>query len=695
MDTTININIKADTSQAAQNVKGFAGTWTELKSKLDLVQEGAQIIGGVFKNAFDLTKEGAMLKDTAASLERLSKAEGYAGNLAEDLGEAFGDTVDDANYMASAIRLLTGETGAYGKELANAAPQLATISRAIFKLNPTLGSTAEIFDAVTRAIETGNVRGLKPYGILVEDTGTKQEILNDILAQGAAVIEQVGGNVEASGDSLARMEMMLDDAKDAAAGFLAEGLLPIADGFMSLRDAMQTQMEAAVTNNLTWEEYLQTLGVAGPVIAVLDPLFGNLAQKQIEAAQATREQEQETTRLLNAVTSADYVTQAWAENVFYAAQALDLQAENTYKAYVSSEKFADRLALVNEKSAEATEKLHDLTPKVEELADTLNQDVGSPLTQFIADIQFFMASGGRNFTKELEGIQNRLAEKIAAEETTPGQAAIAMQDAREEAARLLIDYAKVQVELGKETDTSAIENIAEALGITIDDATKLFTDFDKNADAVFGEERAVNINTASLETLHEKLLAAEGDITSLGEKAKSIEGTYDINFEIHTNGEIPNVGGYGGGHPTGPTTPTASLRVGDTAPTPAGTDWQAVFLSLTEEQRRKVQDMVGTSMYEADYAAAITKVLKNADLNDAARKLDRGGGRTVPRGDAPFDPGGLGGVPLPFSGGGNLAAGGNTIIVMIDGQEVAYRMQTLAGQSLRVASMSGAGMLGQ
>ena len=695
MDTTININIKADTSQAAQNVKGFAGTWTELKSKLDLVQEGAQIIGGVFKNAFDLTKEGAMLKDTAASLERLSKAEGYAGNLAEDLGEAFGDTVDDANYMASAIRLLTGETGAYGKELANAAPQLATISRAIFKLNPTLGSTAEIFDAVTRAIETGNVRGLKPYGILVEDTGTKQEILNDILAQGAAVIEQVGGNVEASGDSLARMEMMLDDAKDAAAGFLAEGLLPIADGFMSLRDAMQTQMEAAVTNNLTWEEYLQTLGVAGPVIAVLDPLFGNLAQKQIEAAQATREQEQETTRLLNAVTSADYVTQAWAENVFYAAQALDLQAENTYKAYVSSEKFADRLALVNEKSAEATEKLHDLTPKVEELADTLNQDVGSPLTQFIADIQFFMASGGRNFTKELEGIQNRLAEKIAAEETTPGQAAIAMQDAREEAARLLIDYAKVQVELGKETDTSAIENIAEALGITIDDATKLFTDFDKNADAVFGEERAVNINTASLETLHEKLLAAEGDITSLGEKAKSIEGTYDINFEIHTNGEIPNVGGYGGGHPTGPTTPTASLRVGDTAPTPAGTDWQAVFLSLTEEQRRKVQDMVGTSMYEADYAAAITKVLKNADLNDAARKLDRGGGRTVPRGDAPFDPGGLGGVGLPFSGGGNLAAGGNTIIVMIDGQEVAYRMQTLAGQSLRVASMSGAGMLGQ
>ena len=695
MDTTININIKADTSQAAQNVKGFAGTWTELKSKLDLVQEGAQIIGGVFKNAFDLTKEGAMLKDTAASLERLSKAEGYAGNLAEDLGEAFGDTVDDANYMASAIRLLTGETGAYGKELANAAPQLATISRAIFKLNPTLGSTAEIFDAVTRAIETGNVRGLKPYGILVEDTGSKQEILNDILAQGAAVIEQVGGNVEASGDSLARMEMMLDDAKDAAAGFLAEGLLPIADGFMSLRDAMQTQMEAAVTNNLTWEEYLQTLGVAGPVIAVLDPLFGNLAQKQIEAAQATREQEQETTRLLNAVTSADYVTQAWAENVFYAAQALDLQAENTYKAYVSSEKFADRLALVNEKSAEATEKLHDLTPKVEELADTLNQDVGSPLTQFIADIQFFMASGGRNFTKELEAIQNRLAEKIAAEETTPGQAAIAMQDAREEAARLLIDYAKVQVELGKETDTSAIENIAEALGITRDEATKLFTDFDKNADAVFGEERAVNINTASLETLHEKLLAAEGDITSLGEKAKSIEGTYDINFEIHTNGEIPNVGGYGGGHPTGPTTPTASLRVGDTAPTPAGTDWQAVFLSLTEEQRRKVQDMVGTSMYEADYAAAITKVLKNADLNDAARKLDRGGGRTVPRGDAPFDPGGLGGVGLPFSGGGNLAAGGNTIIVMIDGQEVAYRMQTLAGQSLRVASMSGAGMLGQ
>ena len=94
---------------------------------------------------------------------------------------------------------------------------------------------------------------------------------------------------------------------------LAEGLLPIADGFMSLRDAMQTQMEAAVTNNLTWEEYLQTLGVAGQ-IAVLDPLFGNLAQKQISTQ--TPRAEQGSARLLNAVTSADYVTQAWAENVF-------------------------------------------------------------------------------------------------------------------------------------------------------------------------------------------------------------------------------------------------------------------------------------------------------------------------------------------------------------------------------------------
>jgi len=636
----------------------------------------------------------------------MATSAGVASDLLGRLEAAAGGTVDDLVLAGGASRLMAGQSEAMARALGNAAPELVTISRAMAKLSPTVGDSTDAFEALTEAMQTGRTRGLQQWGFDITKIKDDQDLLNQVLDQGRGLVNDLGGDVESATDKYAEFEQGIDNLNDAFVTFLNNSKVTSA-------------VIGGLTQNLNDTNTIIALHEQG-VISTTDawrlwaglqiPSEINATKAELEAlVTATAEQERETQRLLNATTSATqaqseanatgeaaittYSEMALAYRI--AANALDLQAENTYKAYVSSEKFADRLALVNEKSAEATEKLHDLTPKVEELADTLNQDVGSPLTQFIADIQFFMASGGRNFTKELEAIQNRLAEKIAAEETTPGQAAIAMQDAREEAARLLIDYAKVQVELGKETDTSAIENIAEALGITRDEATKLFTDFDKNADAVFGEERAVNINTASLETLHEKLLAAEGDITSLGEKAKSIEGTYDINFEIHTNGEIPNVGGYGGGHPTGPTTPTASLRVGDTAPTPAGTDWQAVFMSLTEEQRRKVQDMVGTSMYESDYAAAITKVLKNADLNDAARKLDRGGGRTVPRGDAPFDPGGLGGVPLPFSGGGNLAAGGNTIIVMIDGQEVAYRMQTLAGQSLRVASMSGAGMLGQ
>ena len=62
-------------------------------------------------------------------------------------------------------------------------------------------------------------------------------------------------------------------------------------------------------------------------------------------------------------------------------------------------------------------------PKVEELADTLNQDVGSPLTQFIADIQFFMASGGGISRKELGAFKTAWLKNRRGRNDT-GQAAV-------------------------------------------------------------------------------------------------------------------------------------------------------------------------------------------------------------------------------------------------------------------------------
>lgn len=302
---------------------------TDLKSGIDLATQAAQIAGGVFQQAFDLAAEGAQLIDTTESLERLAEQSGYAGDLMEELEKAAGGTVDDLDYMGSTIRLLTGETGEFSKRLATAAPQLLTMARAAVKLNPTLGDTAAAYEAITKAIETGQVRALKDYGILIDATGTKEERLQQILEAMPGLMEQVGGNVETTSDSVSRFNQVIDDGKDKLQLFLANGLLPIIDGVFAFTDAIEKNKEAAIANNMTFDEYVQSMGAAGPIIQLFNTLTDGATEASLAAAQAVAEQEAETTRLMNATTAANTATVAWAENTFYAQQAQDAAKEAT------------------------------------------------------------------------------------------------------------------------------------------------------------------------------------------------------------------------------------------------------------------------------------------------------------------------------------------------------------------------------
>lgn len=201
--------------QAAPKIKATGLSLTDLKSGLDLAKEAANAFMGVAKQAFEMGKEGATITATADSLNRLAQQSGYAGDLIENLEKAAGGTVDDLDYMGSTIRLLTGETGTFAKNLATAAPELLTMARAAVKLNPTLGDTATAYEAITRAIETGQVRALKDYGIIIDATGTKEERLQQILDKMPGLMDQVGGSVETATDKYTEFENSLDNVKDA------------------------------------------------------------------------------------------------------------------------------------------------------------------------------------------------------------------------------------------------------------------------------------------------------------------------------------------------------------------------------------------------------------------------------------------------------------------------------------------------
>lgn len=696
---------------APEPVEKTTMSLADFKAGLDMAIGVAQKAGEVFQAAFDMAKEGATIEQTHDSLDRMATSAGVASDLLGRLEAAAGGTVDDLVLAGGASRLMAGQSEAMARALGNAAPELVTISRAMAKLSPTVGDSTDAFEALTEAMQTGRTRGLQQWGFDITKIKDDQDLLNQVLDQGRGLVNDLGGDVESATDKYAEFEQGIDNLNDAFVTFLNNSKVTSA-------------VIGGLTQNLNDTNTIIAIHEQG-VISTTDawrlwaglqiPSEINATKAELEAlVTATAEQERETQRLLNATTSA---TQAQSE-----ANATGEAAITTYS----------EMALAYRIAANAISEAKAETTLLQVANDALGGSINftSQMTSLLNDVlivqgdtyaennqrilDYLLMTGEITQAEYDDAVaknkQVAMLEKLngalAANMITQEQWNDIMKDGKittEEMTGAVSKLWGTFLDNSLDVAASDAQEMADTMGDVYDNTNDVQTTFDPIYDLMLKTGKGlefVTTNAGPFQGALEEVATTGADaalaIDDLGANVSKLPSYKKVTVEVEVTGDpLPNVGGYGGGHPTGPTTPTADLRVGNTAPTPAGTDWQAVFMSLTEEQRRKVQDMVGTSMYESDYAAAITKVLKNADLNDAARKLDRGGGRTVPRGDAPFDPGGLGGVPLPFSGGGNLAAGGNTIIVMIDGQEVAYRMQTLAGQSLRVASMSGAGMLGQ
>lgn len=480
---------------------------TDLKSGIDLAKEAANAFAGVMQQAFEMGKEWATITATADSLTHLAGEAGYAGDLIADLEKAAGGTVDDLDYMGSTIRLLTGETGDFANRLASAAPELLTMARAAVKLNPTLGDTATAYEAITKAIETGQVRALKDYGIVIEATGTKEERLQEILDKMPGLMEQVGGSVETATDKYSRFEMALDNVKDALGQTIDEMLnlesatnatQSFAD-YLDLSNEIEAAFEAGnITlkqrNELVWRhDYLMQNSTE--TMTQLNTAINENKGALDYAALAIQNVE-------DATTGADGATLTWAENLFYAEQATTDLDDSTYKAYTTSAIFADRLALVNEKAALMTERLQNADAPLDEFMDSLSQDIQSPLESFIEDLQFFSASGGQDFATAFEQIKQALANN----EITAGEA-------QAFTAELLAQIQNVKIAMGDLTFDEAAESLAGTLNISLEEAAKL--------------------------------------LKSVGNEVRYLEGDHNVHFNISQSGNMPAVPGSGGA-PVGP-----------------------------------------------------------------------------------------------------------------------------------------------
>lgn len=200
---------------------------TDLRSGLSMVMGAAQKAGQALRGMFDATQEGAAIRQTTQSFERL-------GLSIDSLRGASLGTVDDMTLMRASLTLTAGASAELQKHMLANAPQLMQIAKAANALNPTLGDTAYMYESINTGIKRNSPLILDNLGIVVkigeanakyaaqlgktveELTAEEQSIalLNATIEAGDRLIQQAGGSVESYTDSWARLRVEVKNSTD-------------------------------------------------------------------------------------------------------------------------------------------------------------------------------------------------------------------------------------------------------------------------------------------------------------------------------------------------------------------------------------------------------------------------------------------------------------------------------------------------
>lgn len=549
------------TEKPAEPAKKTSLSFTELKSALDLVAGAAQTAGAVFKGAFDFAQLGASVNQTAESFDTMLGVMGVAPDLLTRLEAAAGGTVPTMKLASATSTLLAGAQGDLGVALANATPRLLEIARAANKLNPSLGDTTFLYESLATGIKRASPMILDNLGLTIKigeaneamavqlgksvEALTNEEkqmaLLNAALNAGDVLINQVGGSVESAVDPFNKLTASTTNLKNALAGMVASSgaVQYVTDGLSDNFDAttkiIEMHRDGIISTSEAWRLYS---GISIPrekeeTIRDLVTIMKTAENETKNLIIGTTEMTYAQLAAADATDNVSLVTKEWAENTFYAEQAISMQADSTYEAYVTSEKFADRLQLVNDKAIQLGEAMREAGPPVEELMDTLKQDISSPLGAFIDDLQFFIASGGQDFAGAFEAIKNALA----GQQITAGEA-------QEFSGELLASIENVKIAAGEITFDEAAANLSETLNVPLEDAVRLLGEVGTAADVVFGLNREISLDTSGVESAYNILLGMEDAV-------RMIEGSHDVTINVTTNGTVPSFTGPGGGQGQG------------------------------------------------------------------------------------------------------------------------------------------------
>jgi len=230
----------SDMGGRSKDVKVLGLSLTDLRSGISLVTGVAQTLGQTAKQVFDFTEEGASVIQTRKSFDRL-------GVSLEAMRGVSLNTIDDMTLMKATLTLTAGASEDLQAQLLENAPKLLEIAKAANAVNPTLGTTAQMYESIATGIKRSSPLILDNLGIVVkveeanrtyaaalgktteELTAADKQmaLLNATVLAGDRLIEQAGGTVESYGDAWAQLRVEIKNNTDAMKAQSAEAFGPL------------------------------------------------------------------------------------------------------------------------------------------------------------------------------------------------------------------------------------------------------------------------------------------------------------------------------------------------------------------------------------------------------------------------------------------------------------------------------------
>jgi len=435
-DTVTSVRRVDNATKKATTTFGDLGTRAvDIAAKLYLVQVALRNIANAAKEAMVLAELGASVKDQAEDFQRMATQLGAMPDLMSRMSDAAGGLLTDFELQKATVKLLAGEHGEYGRQLANSLPILIEEARALRANNSSLGSMEVVLNAVTKGIDTMTQKGLRLLGITIDSTtayenykekigATNRELtieekklafLDAVLAQHNTIMEQAGGTAADATDKYASLTTAFNNTKEGIGSFLDAALAPLLDRMVGagedtsdMSDKMRELGDRVANVTKIFMDWADgVVKATTPIVLLLDKYVFHIqeAGKESEYAASGGITElnaavaEQPNIFQDAIDAQDNYVQKWADTV-------DKLAE---KQAQSNRKIVDAM---QDFEAESIDIANDLNDKLQDIQDRAAQDRADAWDKYNEN----MRESSYNLAQRLQDLAHNLTESFKGED---------------------------------------------------------------------------------------------------------------------------------------------------------------------------------------------------------------------------------------------------------------------------------------